>query len=682
MRSTFVIVAAFMLVGCLGSSARTSERASGVHASLVPRAGLLLAATPERFMEACRRDIQEVRKAVARLTSPRPEHAPAEEVLTTYDDAIALLDDAVGRSGIGASVHPDSAFRAAAERCEQAVERVRTDISLDRRVYDALASLDLEHQDAVTRRWVARVLRGFKRAGVDRDTATRERVRELQEELIVLGQEFSRHIHDDVRNLDVPPAALAGLPEDYVRTHPPGPDGVVRLATNSADMGPFMTYAQDASTREALWRLGRRRGHPHNLDTLARMLHARHALATLLGYPNWAAYAAEDKMVRRQQVAANFIEELAAAVAGRMREEYAALLERKRRDVPDATRVEPWEQAWLEERVRAERFRFDSRELRPYFEYSRVKQGVLDLTSQMFGLTYHRVTDVPVWHPDVEVWDVYEGTERRGRFYLDMHPRPGKYTHAAQWDLAVGREGKSLPEGVLTCNFPRPGSRPALLQHSEVRAFFHEFGHLMHHLLGGRARWAGLSGTRTEGDFVEAPAQVLEEWAWSAESLQRFARHVDTDAPMPEDLISRMRRADSFGKGLWVRQQLFYAAVSLHLHDDTNPADTDDSTPLVMELQERYLPFRAVDGTYAHLAFTQLDGDYSALYYSYLWSLVIARDLLTPFEQHGMMDATTAHRYRDTVLAPGGSKDAADLVRDFLGRGYDFGAYSRWLQGR
>ncbi|NTX15330.1 Zn-dependent oligopeptidase [Myxococcus sp. CA056] len=631
-------------------------------------------------MEACRRDIQEARGAVARLTAPGARRLATQALLTTYDDAVALLDDAVGRSGIGANVHPDGAFRAAAERCEQAVERVRTDISLDRRVYDVLASLELEGQDALTRRWVARVLKGFQRAGVDRDEATRERVRVLQEELIVLGQEFSRHIHEDVRHLDVAPSALAGLPEDYVRAHPPGPDGRVRLATDSSDLGPFMTYARDTAAREALWRLGRRRGHPRNLDTLARMLQARHALATLLGYPSWAAYAAEDKMVRRQQVAADFIEELAAAVDGRMRGEYATLLARKREQVPDATHVEPWEQAWLEDRVRAEQYRFDSRELRPYFEYTRVKQGVLDLTASLFGLTYRRVPDAPVWHPDVEVWDVYEGTERRGRFYLDMHPRPGKYTHAAQWDLAMGRAGRSLPEGVLTCNFPRPGTRPALLQHSEVRTFFHEFGHLLHHVLGGRARWAGLSGTRTEVDFVEAPAQVLEEWAWSVESLQRFAHHIDTDAPLPADLISRMRRADSFGKGLWVRQQLFYAAVSLNLHAG-NPEGTD-STASVLALQERYLPFRAVNGTYAHLAFTQLDGDYSALYYAYLWSLVIARDLLTPFEEHGLMDVETAHRYRDTVLAPGGSKDAADLVRDFLGRGYDFGAYSRWLEGR
>ncbi|MFP2904862.1 M3 family metallopeptidase, partial [Pyxidicoccus sp. 3LFB2] len=445
------------------------------------------------------------------------------------------------------------------------------------------------------------------------------------------------------------------------------------------DYLPFMAYAHSARAREALWRANRRRGYPDNLDTLSQLLQVRHALATLLGYPNWAAYTAEDKMVRGPHAASDFIERLSSAAEGRARDDYAALLERKRRDMPRATDVDPWEQAFLEDRVRAEQYRFESREVRPYFEYTRVKQGLMDITSRLFGLTYRPVPDAPVWHPDVEAWDVYEGAERLGRFYLDMHPRPDKLTHAGQWDLATGHAGKTLPEAVLMCNFPRPGAHPALLQHSEVRTFFHEFGHLLHHILGGRARWAALSGTRTERDFVEAPAQVLEEWAWRPESLRLFARHVDTGEPLPEDTVARMRRADAFGKGLWLRQQLFYAAVSLQLHT-LDPAGLD-TTSRVKGLQERYMPFRSTGDTYVHLSFTQLDGYYSSAYYAYLWSLVIARDLLTPFHQHGLMDPATARRYRDAVLGPGGSRDAADLVRDFLGRDYGFGAYTHWLEG-
>jgi thimet oligopeptidase len=675
---TLAIIVTLGLAGCAGRVAPAALVPGGA-SRLEPDAGRQLATTSERFLAACLEDLQRARARVARLVEARAP-GDTEAALTLYDDALALLDDAVGRSGIAANGHPDAAFRAAARTCEQQAEAVRAAISLDPRVYTALALLDLDGQDAATRRWVARVLRDFRRAGVDRDAATRERLRRLNEQLTRLGQEFSRHIHEDVRAVALPPQALDGLPGDYVRAHPPGPDGQVRITTETPDYLPFMTYARDGRAREVLWRAYRRRGHPANLDTLARLLAARHELATLLGYPSWAAYSAEDKMVRRPQAAADFIERLADASAGRARDDYAALLERKRQDAPDAPRVDPWEQAFLEDRVRAERYRFDSREVRPYFEYTRVKQGLFDITSRLFGLTYRPVPDAPVWHPDVEAWDVYEGGTRLGRFYLDMHPRPDKLTHSAQWDLATGRAGRALPEGVLMCNFPRPGAQgPALLLHSEVRAFFHEFGHLLHHLLGGRARWAGLSGSRTERDFVEAPAQVLEEWAWRPESLRLFARHVDTGEPLPEDTITRMRRADAFGKGLWLRQQLFYAAVSLQLHAG-DPAG-QDLTPRVQALQERYLPFRAEEDSYVHLSFPQLDGYYSSSYYAYLWSLVIARDLLTPFQRHGLMDPATARRYRDAVLGPGGSKDAADLVRDFLGRDYGFGAYTRWLDG-
>jgi thimet oligopeptidase len=206
--------------------------------------------------------------------------------------------------------------------------------------------------------------------------------------------------------------------------------------------------------------------------------------------------------------------------------------------------------------------------------------------------------------------------------------------------------------------------------------FFHEFGHLLHHLLGGRTRWAGISGVRTEWDFVEAPSQMLEEWCWDAGVLQGFARHVESGARIPADLVARMRAADEFGKGLRVRQQMFYAATSLSFHD-RDPAGLD-TTALSAQLQERYTPFRHVDGTYFHESFGHLEG-YSAIYYTYMWSLVIAKDLFTVFRKEGLLHPGPASRYRKAILEPGGSAKAADLVRSFLGRDYDFRAYEEWL---
>jgi thimet oligopeptidase len=214
------------------------------------------------------------------------------------------------------------------------------------------------------------------------------------------------------------------------------------------------------------------------------------------------------------------------------------------------------------------------------------------------------------------------------------------------------------------------------MEHSDVRTLFHEFGHLLHHVLGGHTRWTAHSGVATEWDFVEAPSQMLEEWVWDPAVLARFARHVDGGAPLPAELVSRMKAADEYGKGLMVRQQMFYAATSLELH--RRDPEGLDTTALVAELQERYTPFRHVEGTYFQESFGHLDG-YSAIYYTYMWSLVIAKDLFGPFQAKGLLDPEPARRYRRAVLEPGGSRPAAQLVEAFLGRPHGFEAYEAWL---
>ena len=314
--------------------------------------------------------------------------------------------------------------------------------------------------------------------------------------------------------------------------------------------------------------------------------------------------------------------------------------------------------------------------MRPYFELSRVQRGLFDLSSRLFGIEYRPLAGAPLWHEDVTAWEVVEGGKLLGRFFLDLHPREGKYKHAAQFTLTSGVLGGALPEGVLVCNFPKAGKDPALLDHGEVVTYFHEFGHLLHHLFAGQTRWAGLSGVRTEWDFVEAPSQMLEEWCWDAEVLEGFARHWQTNQLIPRALVARMRAADEFGKGLRVRQQMFYAATSLRFHD-RDPAGLD-TTALGNELQERYTPFRRVEDTYFQESFGHLEG-YSAIYYTYMWSLVIAKDLFGEFRRAGLLDPQTARRYRHSILAPGGSGPAAGLARDFLGREISFDAFAEWL---
>jgi thimet oligopeptidase len=618
-----------------------------------------------------------MKRAQARVADVKaPGERTLERTLVAYDDAMRLLGDAAARASVCRNAHPDEKMRDAAETCEQELDALMTELSLDRGIYDALAAIDLAKADGATKHYLEKTLRDLRRAGVDKDDATRARIKQLRDELVRIGQEFGKNIIEDVRSISVTPAQLDGLPDDYKASHKPGPDGKVKISSDNTDYIPFITYAKSDAAREELWRQYRLRGHPKNLDVLSRMLERRAELAKLLGYENWAAYATEDKMIGSAKSAAEFIGKIALASGTRMKRDYEQLLERKRKDDPAAKDVRGWDSAFYSERVSAEQYGFDSQAIRPYFEYRRVKEGVLSITGKLFGIEYHQVSDVAVWHPDVDVYDVTEGGKKLGRIYLDMHPREGKYKHYAQFTLVNGVEGKQLPEGVLICNFPKPGEEPALMEHDGVKTFFHEFGHLLHHVFGGHVRWAGLSGVATEWDFVEAPSQMLEEWVWDVPTLQTFARHHRTGEPIPAELVQRAKAADEYGKGLWVRQQMFYAATSLEFH--SRDPKSLDTTKVMAELQDRYTPFKYVDGTYFHESFGHLDG-YSALYYTYMWSLVIAKDLFSVFQKEGLLSSTAAQRYRRAVLEPGGSKPAAALVTDFLGRKYQFDAYERWL---
>jgi thimet oligopeptidase len=441
----------------------------------------------------------------------------------------------------------------------------------------------------------------------------------------------------------------------------------VTITTDYPDLLPFRTFARDADARRALMVEFLSRGWPANDEVLHEMLRLRAEKAGILGYRTWPDYDADVKMIGTSQAIAEFIERVADAglVAGER--DLAMLVERQRQDDPDAKQFDASHVTYYSELVRRERFDVDAQEVRRYFDFANVRRGLLDVTGRLFGVEY-RPVDVPTWHPDVTAYDVVSGAALLGRIYLDLHPRAGKFKHAAQFDLVAGITGRQVPEGVLVCNFPT-----GLMEHQHVVTLFHEFGHLVHHVLGGRQIYNRFSGVATEWDFVEAPSQMLEEWAWDADVLRTFALDADGE-PIPAGLVARMRAAKDFGKGLFVRTQIFYTALAYLLHRDL-PADHDEA---VREVQARYDMLDHIDGTHFQASFGHLSG-YTSAYYTYLWSLVIAKDLFSAFNPDDLFDQSVAHRYRDRILAPGGSKDAADLVTDFLGRPFSFAAFAAWL---
>ena len=612
--------------------------------------------------------LAKARSLVADLKAAPPADALA--TLKAWNDVDQALGSVSSPASLFAEVHPDEAVRERADVAGQEVQKLATELGLDRELFEVFAALDPAGLDADAARFLDKTLRDFRRSGVDRDEPTRERIRAINERLTVLGQEFSKNIRNGVRSIEVTPDRLEGMPQDWLDAHPADERGLVTVTTDYPDVVPLRTFCADAQARRDLTMEFLTVGWPANDALLHELFDLRHELAQLLGYETWADYDAEVKMIKEGGAIPVFIEKIADAALESGVRDREVVLARMRADVPDATAIDSADLAYYANLVSKEQLEVDAQLVRTYLDFTKVRAGLLEVTGRLFGLRYEPAADAVVWDEAVAAYDVYraDGDEPLGRIYLDLHPREGKYKHAAQFDLVTGVAGRQLPEGVLVCNFSR-----GLMEHDHVVTLFHEFGHLVHHVLAGHQEWFRFSGVATEWDFVEAPSQMLEEWAWDAEILQTFATN-EAGEPIPADLVRRMRRADDFGKGYLARTQMFYAALSYWFHTE-RPADL---TARTRELQAQYSLFPYIEGTHFTCAFGHLEG-YSSAYYTYMWSLVIAKDLFSAFDRSNMFDAEVAGRYRDRVLAPGGSKDAADLVADFLGRPYTFDAYAAWL---
>jgi Zn-dependent oligopeptidase len=591
------------------------------------------------------------------------------------------LDAALNSSELLESVHPDEGMREAAEKCHRQMAKLASVLELDRELYDSVVTLDSAGivEDEQTRRFVAHSLRDFRRAGVDKDKTARTRIEKLNTELVALSQEFNRNIRNDTRFIEIDDVSgLAGLPADYVDAHQPGENGKIRITTDYPDLVPFMNYAQNTEFRRQLHFEYMNRAYPANDAVLVKILKARHELANLVGHRSWASHISADKMIGSADAIAKFVDEIAKTASSRSKRDYQQLLDYKVRETPDAKTVEDYEKAYIAEQVRSETLGFDSQEIRPYLEYEKVKDGVLAVTQKLFKLTYVRAQET-AWHESVETYDILDGETPIGRFHLDMHPRDGKYKHAAMFPIISGVSGVQLPEAAMVCNFPDPkkATGPALLEHSDVVTFFHEFGHCLHHILGGKQQYSRFSGVATEWDFVEVPSQFLEEWAYAEETLSTFAFHARTGEKIPAELVQRMNHARTFGRGARVRTQMFYAALSLDYHD--RDPEGIDTTEVLKEIQTKYNPYAHVEGTNLQASFGHLEG-YSALYYTYMWSLVIVRDLFGRFLGHSLFDSGLALHYRQKVLEPGGSRDAVQLIHDFLDRDYNLEAFCQWVE--
>ncbi len=637
-------------------------------------------AADKKFLDTCRGLLDQGKAQLPVLLAVKDKRDVAN-TLEPFNELYRLIANAGNMAGLASSVNPDAKVRDAARTCEREIQQFVSELLLDRRVYDAIKAVDVSKADADTKRFAMISLREYKRAGVALPDAQRARIKEIDDQSTELSQQHSKHIAEDTRYIEIPAGDAAklldGMPADWIAAHKPDA-GKIKISTDYPDYQPFVTYANNDDLRKQLYIKFRSRGDAHNEEVLQKLLVLRAEKAKLLGFKNWADYQSDDKMLKGSKAAAAFIERVTKLAKQRAAKDYGELLAQLKKHDPKATSVTDWQKTWLENQIKKEKYAVDSTEVRNYFPFEQTLAGLLDITSKIYDIQYQPIANAETWHKSVKVYDVMRGGAKLGRIYLDLHPRADKYKHAAQFGMLDGAIGKQLPEGALVCNFPDPSDGgPALMDHDDVVTMFHEFGHLMHHVLGGKQRWVSQAGVATERDFVEAPSQMFEEWGWNHDTLARFAKHHKTGEVIPMALVEKMRKADKFGLGTQTVQQMFYAAIALQFH--TADPKKLDQLALVKKLQTQYTPFAFVEGTKFHTSFGHLVG-YSSMYYTYQWSLVIAKDLLTPFEKTHLLDTAVTFRYRDKILAAGGTKDAADLVKDYLGRPYDFKAYEKFLR--
>ncbi len=601
-----------------------------------------------------------------------------ENTLANYDDALKQLNSALYFSSLMEAVHPDAAFRDRATAMTRKVSAAQTALALNHDVYRGMAAIPLTHADAATQYYVRRQLLEFRLAGVDKDDVARARLKVLNDELTEEQSAFERNINDGRKVIALQSASeLAGLPQDYIDSHKPDKNGVIHITTDYPDFVPAMNFAVSSALRRRLSLAFNTRAYPQNSEVLMKMLQTRYEIATLLGYRSWADYNAADKMIGSGARIAEFIRDLDAAVRPLADKEFQMLLAEKRKSDPKATTIGLEERSYYEELVRRARYNFDSQSVRPYFPYQHVKQGIFDTAATLFHVEFRREEGAPAWDPAVETWQVIDGGKVIGRFYLDMYPRAGKFSHAEMVQVVDGIRGKQLPEATLICNFPRPtADDPGLMEYGDVETFFHEFGHLMHWILGGRQAWAGISGITMESDFVEAPSQMLEEWIQSPQVLATFAKDYKSGKPIPAELVLRMNRASAFGRATFVGQQNGYTALSYEIYD-AKPQDVNVDA-IADRAMRKYTPFTPLEGTHMYASFGHLAG-YSSTYYTYMWDKVIAEDFFEQFDSKNLLAGDAPLRYRRTVLEPGGSMSANDLVKNFLGRPQSIEALKRWM---
>jgi len=536
--------------------------------------------------------------------------------------------------------------------------------------------------EPLRRRFLAKSLADFRRSGAQLDDEKKERLKAIDRELSLITTRFSQNVLDSQNEFEIlieDEAALIGLPDSAKAAaadsaQQKGKSGY-RFTLQAPSMIAVITYSADPALREQIWRAQNTRATeaPHdNREIVAKILELRKEKANVLGFRDFADFQLDDRMAKTGADAQRFIDELRertqVAFERENRELYAF---RRELEGPDAPPLQPWDVTYYSEKLRKARFALDEEELRAYFPAERAVQGAFTLAELLYGVRIEPVTGIPVWDAEVKAYRIVdESNVELGTFYVDLYPRENKRSGA--WMHGLIATVPPQPNLAVFClnASPPSGGKPSLLVHRDVETLFHEFGHLLHHCLS-RVAVRSLAGTRVAQDFVELPSQIMENWCSEREALDLFARHYETNAPLPALLLERMNAARTFRAANLQMRQLGFAAVDLALHIDYSPDKHGDVLHYAREILAKHAVAPFPDD-YAMLAsFSHLFGHpvgYAAGYYSYKWAEVLDADAFGRFKAEGVLSRKVGQEFKDRLLSKGDSQDPMDLFVAFRGR--------------
>ena len=582
-----------------------------------------------------------------------------------------------------ANVAVDKATRDAAQQCVEKLSPLTTELYQSVPLFQRVQAL--KAGDGVDRRYRKELLENFEDSGATLAADKRARAKAISDELDVLGLAFQKTVNEDPTTVTLTVTEAAGLPEAWLAARKRDAAGDLVLGMNYPTVVPFFSNATNEDARRKVWTAFQNQGGTANLERLDKGLKLRFELAQLHGQPDYATLALKRRMAETPRAVDDFLNAVREAVnQGEQREltelraEKAALMSKPVGEV----QVQRWDTAFLQERLKRSRYAIDQEKLRAYFPTDKAVAFSIKVAERLYGIRFV-AAKVPVWHPDVLYYDVFEAAgkgaknakdghgEFIGGVYLDLTPRDGKYNHAAAFPVVpASRLSGQKPASVLVTNF-----NPQGLDHDELETMLHEFGHVLHGVLS-TTRYIDQAGTSVKRDFVEAPSQMFEEWARRPETLAVFAEVCPECPRLSADQLQQLDRARKFGRAMRYSRQWQYASYDMRLHTGTPKPALDTWVAL-----EKSMPLGYVEGTTFPAGFGHLMSGYAAGYYGYLWSEVMALDMLSVF-QGKLMDPVTGKRYRELILSRGGEVAPLAMVEAFLGRKPNTDAFFAEITGK